>query len=307
MVQQASHKPVFPATIAPYIDIGAYIIDARAPAATLYLDKLLQGKELFILNRSDQADPQHTKNWARFFREHGYRCLPVDSATGQGMDKVLDYLATLLKKKTQLAAARGVHGATLRVVALGVPNVGKSTFLNRMIGRKRLRTGNKPGITRGPQWVRLFEDVEVLDTPGVLRNPEALNRRKPYWLLLNLMPYDFELREEAVTLLIERLPGKAWAKLLKYYNIGEAQADAPEPDGSAQEESGTAMSSGRPDWLMLLGHVAARHGFRMSGDDSVDRAARRLISDFQTGRFGRVTLERAGAARISSPLFNKPV
>jgi ribosome biogenesis GTPase A len=277
---------VFPPEIAPYIDVGAYLLDSRAPAATLYLDRMLEGKELLILTRTSQAEPKATRRWEHYFRQAGYPVIVVDSVTGEGIPAVLDYLARLLQKKLAQASRRGIQTATLRMAALGVPNVGKSTFLNTIIGERHFKVGDRPGITRGRQWVRLFEDVEVLDTPGVLRDPAALNRRKPYWLLLNLMPYDFRLREAALELLLERLDAKSRAKLCKLY-----KADAA-----------TVLD----DCDQLLALAAKRGGFKLEGDDSFDKAARRIIRDFQQGRFGRLTLEDAGTAVITSPLFRQP-
>jgi ribosome biogenesis GTPase A len=285
VVQQVSRKSVFPQSVAPYIDVGAYLLDSRAPAATLWFDDLLRGKELMILTRADQSDPDTTRRWQRFFKDAGYLCLTVDGKTGAGMDKVLDYLAVLLKKKTALAEKHGIRSATLRTVALGVPNVGKSTFLNTLIGQKRLKVGDKPGITRGPQWVKVFEDVEVLDTAGILREVSALNRRKPYWMLLNLMPYDQQLRDESIELLMGCLTRGAWSALARNYkirNIDEIKGDR----------------------LDLLTAIAKSRGKSLGDDDAVDRMSLRLIRDFQTGRLGRITLEQPGAVPITSPYFN---
>lgn len=286
MTQQSSRQPVFPPQIAPYLDVAAYLIDARAPAATLYFEKLLAGKELLLLTRGLQADKQDTLDWRGYFRERGYQCFIIDAKEGKGFNEVLDYFAALLRRKLALASQRGIQHATLRIAALGVPNVGKSTFLNALLGRKRLKTGNRPGITRGRQWVRLFDDIEVLDTPGVLRDPEALNRRKPYWMLLNLLPYDYTLRDETIELLRTKLTPHAWKKLLRYFKA-PAEQEPPE------------------DWLELLEIVAAGRNFRLRDDDSVDKACRTLIKSFQQGRFGRLTLEQVGTVEITSPLFNQ--
>lgn len=284
---QPSRKPVFPPAIAPYIDVGAYLLDARAPAATLYLDGRLAGKELLLLTRASQADVRATRRWQKYLQAAGFPCLVIDAVSRAGLEEVLDYLAGLLGRKQAVGEQRGIRTAVLRMAALGVPNVGKSTFLNALLGRKRLKTGNRPGITRGHQWVRLFEDVEVLDTPGVLRDPTALNRRKPYWTLLNLLPYDSTLREQAVELLRTKLEDHGWRKLLAYYKIPEEHAACA-------------------DWLQLLETVARKRGAGLDSEDETDRAARRLIRDFQRGRFGRVTLELPGEAAISSPFFEAP-
>lgn len=284
---QPTRKPVFPPEIAPYIDVGAYLLDARAPASTLYLDKLLVGKELLLLTRAGQADARTTQRWHRFFKAAGYTCIVIDSVKGMGIDKVLDYLARLLNQKQALAEKRGILNPVLRMVALGVPNVGKSTFLNQLMGRRRFKTGDKPGITRGHQWVRLFADVEVLDTPGVLRDPALLNRRKPSWMLLNLLPYDSALREEAIDLLRARLPEKAWSKLQAYYKIPEQH-----------------FRTG--NWLELVESIAVRRGRKGESDDDIDRTARQLLRDFQRGRFGRFSIEDPATAQVTSPLFTPP-
>ena len=130
--------------------------------------------------------------------------------------------------------------------------------------------------------MRLFDDVEVLDTPGVLRDPASLNRRKPYWMLLNLLPYDSTLREETIELLRAKLDDHGWRKLLAYYKIPEEYATSA-------------------DWLELLETVARKRGTGLKSEDEADRAARRLIRDYQRGRFGRHTLEQPEEATISSP------
>ena len=287
MAQQVSRKPVFPPEIAPYIDVGAYLVDSRAAAATLYLDPLLHGKELILLTRSQQSDGSVTRRWKMFFESCGYPTFVVDSISGDGFNEVLDYLAKLLQRKLKVARKLGINNATLRVVALGVPNVGKSTFLNTLIGRRRFKTGDIPGITKGRQWVRLFDDVEVLDTPGVLRDPEQLNRRKPFWMLLNLMAYDFKLREECVELLRITLNKQAWQKLMRYYKV---PLDSEQP----------------ADWWEMLEIVARYGGYTLKNDDVVDKAARRLLKDYRSGRFGRISVEYPETAIITSPFLNRP-
>ena len=135
--------------------------------------------------------------------------------------------------------------------------------------------------------ILVFSDVEVLDTPGVLRDPALLNRRKPSWMLLNLLPYDSALREEAVDLLRERLTERAWRKLQAYYKIPEQHFRT----GS---------------WLELLESIAVRRGRKGESEEDIDRTARQLLRDFQRGRFGRLSLEDPATAQVTSPLFSAP-
>lgn len=287
MTQQASQRPVFPPRIAPYIDVAAYLLDARAPASTLWLDPGLAGRELLVLTRSGQAEARATAQWRRYFRAAGFACLVVDSKSGEGFEAVKDYLGAMLLRKEKLARARGILNPILRMAALGVPNVGKSSFLNRLIGGRRLRTGDAPGVTKGPQWVRVFGDVEVLDTAGILRDVKALNRRKPYWQLLNLMPWDDALLEPTVALLLDKLGADGRRRLARFYKLtpqGLEQADAFE----------------------AIGQVAASQGKKPGKPGVLEQVGRRIVREFQNGRFGRLSLERAGEDAITSPHFTPP-
>jgi ribosome biogenesis GTPase A len=288
MTQQASQRPVFPPQIAPYLDIAAYLLDARAPSATLWLDPTLLGKELILLTRSEQADPKVTRRWQTYFRDAGYPCISIDSLVEYGIPAVRDYLAKLLRRKHRMAKRMGILNPTLRLAALGVPNVGKSTFLNHLIGGKRFKAADVPGVTRGPQWVRLFEDVEVLDTPGILRDAEVFGPRKAYWHLLNLMPDVVMEREAAVNLLKEKLSAAGWKRLGKYYKASDEK-----------------LAEAREDWISLMELVAEGRGFRVKNDDTLERAAQRLIRDFQDTRFGRISLQTPEDDPVNSPHFGR--
>ncbi|MCC7479807.1 50S ribosome-binding GTPase [bacterium] len=288
MTQQPSQKAVFPPHIAPYLDVAAYLVDSRAPAATLWLDATLAGKELLLLTRLEQADPKVTRRWEKYFRDCGYPCIAIDSIAEDGLGKVRDYLAKLLEKKKRLAARLGIANPTLRMAALGVPNVGKSTFLNHLIGAKRFKAADKPGVTRGPQWVRIFEDVEVLDTPGILRDAEIWGRRKHYWNLLNLMPYDLSLQEETVELLRSRLSDAGWKRLGRFYKASE-----------------TSLAAAREDFISLLELVAGGRGFSIKNDQAIERACLRLVHDFRGLRFGRVSLQDPDEDQVTSPGFDR--
>lgn len=287
MTQQASQKPVFPPRIAPYIDVAAYLLDSRAPASTLWLDASLRGRELLVLTRGGQSESRVTAQWKRYFRAAGYTCLVVDSKSGEGFDNVKDYLAEMLAKKEKLAQERGIRNPILRMAALGVPNVGKSSFLNRLVGGKRMRTGDAPGVTKGPQWVRVFGDVEVLDTAGILRDVKALNRRKPCWQLLNLMPWDDGLLEPTLALLLDKLGPSGRTRLAKFYKL-----------------PGSCFEGLNP--FEAVGAVASSQGKKPGKPGVLEQVGRRMVREFLNGRFGRLSLERPGEDPITSPHFTAP-
>lgn len=153
------------------VDAVCEILDARIPLSSRNpdVDELTAGKpRLVVLNRVDQADPEATKKWAAHFRAKGYAVLESDARGGQGTAKFAAAVRELLADKLRAYAERGMAGRVVRVMILGIPNVGKSTFINKVAGRKTARTEDRPGVTRSKQWVPIDRGLELLDTPGIL-------------------------------------------------------------------------------------------------------------------------------------------
>ena len=153
------------------MDAVCEIIDARIPRASRNpdLDDLTAGKpRIVVLNRVDQADPKATKQWAAWFRAQGYAVLEVDAKSGAGVKQFAPAVRTLLADKLRAYEEKGQVGRVLRVMVLGIPNVGKSTFINKVSGRKTAKAEDRPGVTRGKQWVPVDKMLELLDTPGIL-------------------------------------------------------------------------------------------------------------------------------------------
>ena len=153
------------------MDAVCEIIDARIPRASRNpdLDDLTAGKpRIVVLNRVDQADPKATKQWAAWFRAQGYAVLEVDAKSGAGVKQFAPAVRTLLADKLRAYEEKGQVGRVLRVMVLGIPNVGKSTFINKVSGRKTAKAEDRPGVTRGKQWVPVDKTLELLDTPGIL-------------------------------------------------------------------------------------------------------------------------------------------
>ena len=153
------------------VDAVCEIVDARIPISSRNpdVDELTAGKpRLVVLNRVDQADPEATKQWAAYFRAKGYAVLESDAKGGQGTAKFAGAVRELLADKLKAYAEKGMAGRVVRVMILGIPNVGKSTFINKVAGRKSAKAQNKPGVTRGRQWITVSGGLELLDTPGIL-------------------------------------------------------------------------------------------------------------------------------------------
>ena len=153
------------------MDAVCEIIDARIPRASRNpdLDDLTAGKpRIVVLNRVDQADPKATKQWAAWFRAQGYAVLEVDAKSGAGVKQFAPAVRALLADKLRAYEEKGQIGRVLRVMVLGIPNVGKSTFINKVSGRKTAKAEDRPGVTRGKQWVPVDKTLELLDTPGIL-------------------------------------------------------------------------------------------------------------------------------------------
>jgi len=153
------------------IDAICEVIDARIPMSSRNpdLDDMTDGKpRLIILNRIDQADPGITKKWAVHFKESGAAVLETDSKSGKGVGGFTSAVRSLLAEKIKIYATKGQTGRQLRLMVVGIPNVGKSSFINRVAKRKAAQTSDRPGVTKGKQWISLENGIELLDTPGVL-------------------------------------------------------------------------------------------------------------------------------------------
>jgi ribosome biogenesis GTPase A len=285
MTQQASGSPVFPEQIARYIDVAAYVLDSRAPNSCMWLDDKLVGRECFILSRADLADERVTARWVKHFETAGYPAFAVDAVRRDGIGDFERFLAKVHDAKSLDRSARGILKTALRVVVLGVPNVGKSTFLNAILGARKLRTGDQPGITRGYQWVRVMKGVDLLDTPGIIRETAQFRRSRAVWLALNLMPVDEQLLESAVERLIASLTSHARKRAEKYYKF-----ELPW-DKSAEE--------------VAVKVAMIKRLFVGKGVPDVSRAYRLILRDFQRGRFGRISLETPELDPVTSPLFGR--
>lgn len=257
------------------VDLVCEIIDARIPVSSRNpdLDELMGGKpRMIILNRSGQADPTQNQAWVGFFRGQGMYVLETDSKTGAGVSRFPAAVRSFMREKLEHYAAKGQKGRTLRAMVVGIPNVGKSTFINRVSGRKSAKAEDRPGVTRGRQWVTVDSGLELLDTPGILW-PKFEDEQ----VGLNLA-FTGAVRDEVID--AETLSFRLMELLARYY---PAALEARYGIRNGQDAKGHE----------LLELAARRRGFLISGGEpDLDRMARVLLDEFRGGKLGRFTLER---------------
>lgn len=256
------------------VDAVCEILDARIPISSRNpdVDELTAGKpRLIVLNRADQADPAATKRWGEYFRTRGYAVLESDAKRGGGTQKFAVAVRQLLADKLKAYAEKGQTGRVMRVMILGIPNVGKSTFINKVAGRKTAKAEDRPGVTRAGQWVPVDRQLELLDTPGILW-PKFEDQS----VGLNLA-YTGAVRDDILD--VEELACSLMEYLGRHYPAAlEARYQVlPEPG-----DSGCA----------LLTKAGRRRGFLISGGEvDTERMARILLDEFRGGKLGRFTLE----------------
>lgn len=256
------------------VDAVCELLDARIPRASRNpdIDAIAAGKpRLVILNRADLADPAVTARWKRRFEAQGLAVLETDARGGRGVKDFAPAVRRLLADKQKEYEAKGQVGRSLRVMILGIPNVGKSTLINKVAGRRAAIAGDKPGVTRGRQWVRVDANLELLDTPGILwpkfDSPEVGE----------LLAITNAVKAEVLDR--ETLGANFILRLARFYPQALAERYKIEPDPGATG-------------FELLERAARKRGFLVSGGEAdIERMAVTLLNEYHEGRLGRISLE----------------
>ena len=258
----------------PHMDAVCEILDARIPLSSRNpdVDDLTAGKpRLIVLNRADQADPAQTRRWSQYFRAKGWAVLEANAKGGVGTEKFAAAVRELLREKLEAYAAKGQVGRVVRVMVLGIPNVGKSTFINKVAKRKTARAEDRPGVTRSKQWVPVDATLELLDTPGILwpkfDDPEVGKRLA----FTGAVKDDVLDIEELACYLMDYLAAHYADVLTERYKITVEDGDSG---------------------YDLLEKAGRKRGFLMRGAQvDTERMARILLDEFRGGKLGRFTLE----------------
>ncbi len=256
------------------VDAVCEIIDARIPRASRNpdIDRLAAGKpRLVILNRIDLADPALTKRWREYFERQGVSVLETDAKSGKGVGGFVSAVRRLLEAKLREYEAKGQVGRPLRVMILGIPNVGKSTFINKVAGRRAAVAGDKPGVTRGRQWISIDKSLDLLDTPGILWPKFDSQEVGELLAVTNAIKADVVDKET--------LGANFMLRLCRIYPDALRERYKIEPD--------EAMNG-----YELLEAAAKKRGFLVSrGEYDIERMANTLLNEYHDGKLGRLTLE----------------
>ena len=255
------------------IDLIIELVDARIPMSSRNpdIDELGKGKSrIILLNKSDLADARLNQEWESFFKEKGYFVQQLNAKTGAGIKNIQALVQESCKEKIERDRKRGIINRPVRAMVVGIPNVGKSTFINSFAGKACAKTGNKPGVTKGKQWIRLNRNLELLDTPGILWPKFEDQKIGERLALIGSINDEILHVDELAVALIRNLKNSYLDLLEKRYNI--------------------TIDEDAYDTLKKI--AIARKCLQKGELPDVDRASSMLLEDFRSGKLGRITLER---------------
>ena len=259
----------------PLVDAAAELLDARIPMSSRNPEmNRMTGKKprLIILNKADMADPDVTQQWVNYYKKQGFAVITADSKAGKGVKQFAPALRELLRDQLARYEAKGMKGRPIRVMILGIPNVGKSSLINRLAGGKRAKAEDRAGVTRTQQWIKTTDGVELLDTPGVLW-PKLDDQEAAVRLAMTGAIRDDILDKEALA-----------ARLLAFLHTEYPQAVAERYKIPPEQEG---------DGFALLELTAKNRGMLLSGGvPNTERAAITVLDEFRGTKLGRISLEK---------------
>jgi len=271
------------------IDVVIELLDARIPVSSQNPDiqRIINNKKkMVLLNKYDLADEKQTQKWISYFKQNNIPATATDSNLGKGTKEIFKAINELMKEEMEKAALRGRTKKNIRILILGIPNVGKSSLINRLVNKKTAEVGNRPGVTKQKQWVRIGQNIELLDTPGVLW-PKFEDEN----VALNLA-YVGSIKDEI-------LPKTEVAyQLLKYLYNNYKQEILLKYKLTEEEMSSIITNVENDETLEIMNLIAKKRGAIISGGEiDYEKVAGIILNDFRTGRIGRITLEQANGKK----------
>lgn len=261
------------------IDVVIELIDARLPLSSRnpMIDEILQGKpRLIVLNKADLADPSITRQWIDYFKEEGHTAIQVDATSGQGVKEIPVKAKELLRDKIERQLAKGINPRAVRALIVGIPNVGKSTLINRLAGRSIAATGDRPGVTKAQQWIKVGTEMELLDTPGILW-PKFEDQNVGYRLALTGAIREEILNVEDIAFFgVKYLAKYYWAPLKERFDLKGQPQDTENPD----------------EIVTVMEEIGRKRGCIVSGGRvDLEKASGIFLRELRAGKLGRYSLE----------------
>ena len=261
----------------PLVDVVVEITDARVPFSSRNPEmKSLVGSKprVVILNKCDTADESITQEWIEHYKSKGINAIATDCRSGRGLNRLAPVVREVLKNELEKRARKGMEGKPIRMMIVGIPNVGKSSFINRIAGGKRAKVEDRPGVTRGKQWVTLDKGIDMLDMPGVLWPKFEDKTVGEHLAFTGAVKDDILDIETLAARLADVLNHEAHKQLCERYKLTDEETFEIEP-------------------FALLELIGAKRGMKISGGEiDTERAASMLLDEFRGGKIGRITLER---------------
>ena len=256
------------------IDIIYEVIDARMPRSSkiVDIDDLIKNKpRLLIMTKYDLCDKNETNKFIKYYEELGYQVIPVDLMTGTNVSKIIDASEVVLKEENEKRKSKGLKPRNIRALILGIPNAGKSTLINRLVGKKSAGVGNKPGFTKSLSWIRIHKNIDLLDTPGILW-PKIEDQEAAHILASFSSIKEEILNEDQIASFILRKLYELYPKALEErYGISEFDEDLIDAYDMIASRRGALTKGGVADY---------------------ERVSRIILQDFKNGYFGPVTFDR---------------
>lgn len=261
------------------IDVVIELVDARLPLSSRnpMIDEILQGKpRLIVLNKSDLADPAVTRQWIDHFKQEGHLAVPADASSGQGIKEIPLLARELMKEKIEKQLAKGINPRAVRALIVGIPNVGKSTLINRLAGRNIAATGDRPGVTKAQQWIKVGTEMELLDTPGILW-PKFEDQNVGYRLALTGAIREEILNVEDIAFFgVKYLVKYYWDPLKERFDLKEQPEDYENPN----------------EIVAVMEEIGRKRGCIVSGGRvDLEKASGILLRELRSGKLGRYSLE----------------
>ncbi|USB32117.1 ribosome biogenesis GTPase YlqF [Paenibacillus sp. YPG26] len=261
------------------IDVVIELLDARLPLSSRnpMIDEILLNKpRLILLNKADLADPAVTREWVDYFKREGHTAITAEASTGAGVKEIPLKAKELLKEKIDRQISKGIRPRAVRGLIVGIPNVGKSTLINRLAGRAIAATGDRPGVTKGQQWIKVGTEMELLDTPGILW-PKFEDQNVGYRLAATGAIKEEILNVEDIAFFaIKYLSQYYWTQLQERFDLGERPEDIENPD----------------EIVAVMEAIGRKRGCIISGGRvDLEKASGIMLRELRAGKLGRFSME----------------